>query len=57
MEGPPWYNGLALVVGGSSAGVLLALVTIASSGRGFYFALVTSGAGLFIGCFSVSDSI
>ena len=26
MEGPPWYNGLALVVGGSS-GVLLALYT------------------------------
>ena len=38
MEGHPWYNGVALVCV-VTAGVLSALVTIASSGRGFYFAI------------------
>ncbi|EHM52944.1 hypothetical protein HMPREF0372_01278 [Flavonifractor plautii ATCC 29863] len=34
MEGYPWYTGRALVRGCS--GVLFALVTAASGGRGFY---------------------
>ena len=46
MEGLPCYNGVALVWL-VPAGVSSALVTIASSGRGFYFALVTSGAGFY----------
>lgn len=36
MEGPPWYNGLALVVGGSSAGVLCPSGLCERSGGFFY---------------------